>query len=105
MRWLACEAAIDAQRAILALNERRLAQNPAREIENHVRIAAGLPPGRCMWRCSFGTGINTGMVTAGLMGSDAPYFQLHGFRPRGEPGQPARRCFRQRPHHHQRHDL
>jgi adenylate cyclase len=68
---LACvEAAIDAQRAILALNERRLAQNPAREIENRARLAAGLPLLPMHVALQLGTGINTGLVTVGLMGSD-----------------------------------
>ena len=72
---LACvRAAIDAQRAILALNERRLAQNPEREIENRARLAAGLPPRPLHVALQLGTGINTGPVTVGLMGSEQ-----HGF--------------------------
>ncbi|MGC9942360.1 MAG: adenylate/guanylate cyclase domain-containing protein [Verrucomicrobiota bacterium] len=72
---LACvQAAIAAQRAIFALNEQRLAQNPAREIENRGRLAAGLPPQPLHVALQLGTGINTGLVTVGLMGSD-----LHGF--------------------------
>jgi adenylate cyclase len=72
---LACvAAAIDAQRAILALNEKRLAQNPGREIENRARIAAGLPPKPLPVALQLGTGINTGLVTAGLMGSDRHIF-------------------------------
>lgn len=68
---LACvQAAIDAQRAIQALNEKRLAQNPAREIENRARASAGLPPKPLHAALQLGTGINTGMVTVGLMGSD-----------------------------------
>jgi adenylate cyclase len=68
---LACvEAAIDAQRAIQVLNQRRLAQNPAREEENRARVAAGLPPRPLHVSLQLGTGINTGLVTAGLMGSD-----------------------------------
>jgi class 3 adenylate cyclase len=69
---MACvRAAIDAQRAIHELNEQRLAQNPAREIENHTRIASGLPPKPPLRALQLGTGINTGLVTVGLMGSDA----------------------------------
>ena len=72
---LACvAAAIDAQRAILDLNEKRLAQNPARESENRTRTAAGLPPKPLHVALQLGTGINTGMVTAGLMGSDRHIF-------------------------------
>jgi class 3 adenylate cyclase len=70
----AVRAAIDAQRAILELNEKRQAENPAREIENRSRIAAGLPPKPLNIALQLGTGINTGMVTVGLMGSDE-----HGF--------------------------
>ena len=72
---LACvAAAIEAQRAILALNEQRLAQNPAREIENRARAAAGLPLKPLHAALHLGTGINTGPVTAGLMGSDRHIF-------------------------------
>jgi len=68
---LACvRAAIAAQRAILALNEQRLAQNPARELENRGRLAAGLPLRPLHVALQLGTGINTGLVTVGLMGSD-----------------------------------
>jgi class 3 adenylate cyclase/CHASE2 domain-containing sensor protein len=69
---VACvRAAIDAQRAINELNEQRLAQNPAREIENHARVSSGLPPKPPLHALQLGTGINTGLVTVGLMGSDA----------------------------------
>lgn len=68
---LACvEAAIDAQRAIQALNEKRQAENPALERENRARLAAGLPPMPLRVALHLGTGINTGYVTVGLMGSD-----------------------------------
>lgn len=67
---LACvQAAIDAQRGILALNRQRLAQNEARVIENEARRAAGLPPKPLHVALQLGTGINTGLVTVGLMGS------------------------------------
>jgi class 3 adenylate cyclase/CHASE2 domain-containing sensor protein len=69
---LACvRAAIEAQRAIHALNEKRLAQNTSREIENRARMSAGLPPKPLLTALQLGTGINTGLVTVGLMGSDA----------------------------------
>ncbi len=71
---LSLKAAIEAQRAILELNQKRLAQNPARQIENQERIAAGLPPKPMHTALQLGTGINTGLVTVGLMGSDE-----HGF--------------------------
>lgn len=64
------EAAIEAQRAIHALNERRQAENPAREAENRARAAAGQPPRPLHVALQLGTGINTGPVTVGLMGSD-----------------------------------
>jgi class 3 adenylate cyclase len=64
-------AAIDSQRAIYALNLRRAAENQRRERENQVRAAAGLPPLPLLTLLALGTGINTGTVTVGLMGSDA----------------------------------
>jgi class 3 adenylate cyclase/CHASE2 domain-containing sensor protein len=63
------QAAIEAQRAIDELNRQRLAQNPAREHENQGRLATGLPPKPRLAVLQLGTGINTGMVTVGLMGS------------------------------------
>ncbi len=72
---LACvQAAIDAQRAIHELNTKRQELNPARETDNKARLAAGLPPRPLHVALQLGTGINTGFVTAGLMGSDE-----HGF--------------------------
>jgi class 3 adenylate cyclase len=69
---LACvRAAIDAQQAIHELNQKRLAQNASREIENRARLSAGLPPKPMLTALQLGTGINTGLVTVGLMGSDA----------------------------------
>ncbi len=63
-------AAIEAQRAIQKLNEERLARNPAREIDNRARLAAGQPPRPLHLALHLGTGINTGIVTVGLMGSE-----------------------------------
>ncbi len=72
---LACvEAAIEAQRAILKLNEQRLARNPARDLDNRARLAAGLPPRPLHVALQLGTGVNTGLVTVGLMGSDRHIF-------------------------------
>ncbi|HTX21316.1 MAG TPA: adenylate/guanylate cyclase domain-containing protein [Candidatus Aquilonibacter sp.] len=69
---LACvRAAIESQRTIYELNEKRLAQNTSREIENSARLSAGLPPKPPLRALQLGTGINTGLVTVGLMGSDA----------------------------------
>jgi adenylate cyclase len=67
-------AAIDAQRAIAELNHRRLAKNIEREFENSRRATAGLPPKPMLAALQLGTGINTGYVTTGLMGSEE-----HGF--------------------------
>jgi class 3 adenylate cyclase/CHASE2 domain-containing sensor protein len=70
----AVRAAIDSQRAIYELNVKREAENPAREKESRERVAAGLPPKQLHSALQLGTGINTGLVTVGLMGSDE-----HGF--------------------------
>jgi class 3 adenylate cyclase/CHASE2 domain-containing sensor protein len=68
---LACvQAAIETQRAIHELNQRRMAENSQREIENRARLSAGLPPKPPLRALQLGTGINTGLVTVGLMGSD-----------------------------------
>jgi len=70
----AVRAAIDAQRAILELNLKREAENPAREKESRERVAAGRPPKLLNVALQLGTGINSGLVTVGLMGSED-----HGF--------------------------
>jgi adenylate cyclase len=64
-------AAIDAQRAIHDLNGKRSAQNHTRETENRARLSAGLPSRPPLRALQLGTGINTGLATVGLMGSDA----------------------------------
>jgi adenylate cyclase len=68
---LCVQAAIEAQRGIHALNESRLAENATREIENQARVSAGLPPKPLLPVLTLGTGINSGAVMVGLMGSDA----------------------------------
>ncbi|HEV2435247.1 MAG TPA: adenylate/guanylate cyclase domain-containing protein [Verrucomicrobiae bacterium] len=69
---LACvRTAIDTQRAVHELNQKRLAENTVREAENPARLAAGLPPLPRLTALQLGTGINTGLVAVGLMGSDA----------------------------------
>ncbi len=69
---LACvRAAIDAQRAILELNRRRANESRQRELENRARVSAGLTPKPPLPILALGTGINTGSVAVGLMGSDA----------------------------------
>ncbi len=67
-------AAIQAQRAIAALNAKRLTQNPEREAENQQREISGLPPRPPLTALQLGTGINSGQITVGLMGSEQ-----HGF--------------------------
>lgn len=64
-------AAIDAQRATADLNRQRFAENERREAENAARADQGQPPIQLLPLLSLGTGINTGIVTVGLMGSDA----------------------------------
>ena len=64
-------AAIEAQRAIHHLNRQRSDENKKREVENQARAAAGLPPQPLLPTLSLGSGINTGLATAGLMGSVA----------------------------------
>jgi class 3 adenylate cyclase/CHASE2 domain-containing sensor protein len=67
---VACvRAAIEAQRAMYALNQERAAENSRRQIENLARQSDGLPPNPILPILLLGTGINTGMATAGLMGS------------------------------------
>ena len=68
---LACvRAAIEAQRAIADLNRRRHALNIERDEENVRRLARSEPPLPVIHTMSLGIGINTGVVTVGLMGSD-----------------------------------
>ena len=52
-----------------ALNQQRAAENNRRQLENLARLSAGLPPKPALPILLLGTGINTGMATAGLMGS------------------------------------
>lgn len=63
-------AAIHAQRAVATLNEQRAAENKRLEEENPRRVAAGQPPLPLHALLNLGSGINTGLVTVGLMGSD-----------------------------------
>jgi adenylate cyclase len=64
-------AAIEAQRAIEEFNVRRTEENRLLETENAARVSAGLAPKPRLPILSLGTGINTGVVTVGLMGSNA----------------------------------
>jgi len=64
-------AVIDMQRAIYELNEQRRKENAVREEENIRRAINGEMPLPSLDVLTFGSGINTGMATVGLMGSDA----------------------------------
>jgi class 3 adenylate cyclase len=66
---LACvRAAVDAQRAIYELNLKRIEENQKRELENI--MDSGARPKSRLEILTLGSGINTGMATVGLMGSD-----------------------------------
>lgn len=65
------QAVIDAQRAILELNQQRTAENRRREEENVARALQGREPLPLLTLLTLGSGINTGVVTVGLMGSAA----------------------------------
>ena len=69
---VACvRAAIEAQREVEQLNQQRAAENQRRELENKARLSAGLKPKSILPLLRLGSGINTGVATAGLMGSQA----------------------------------
>jgi adenylate cyclase len=63
-------AAIDAQRAIHELNIERSGENARRERENKDRAKNGLPLLPLLPPLSLGSGINSGVAIAGLMGSE-----------------------------------
>jgi adenylate cyclase len=67
-------AAIDAQRAVFEINKQRVEENQKRELENMSRISSGATPRPLLPILLLGTGINTGMATAGLMGSQEDRF-------------------------------
>ena len=69
---VACvQAVIDMQRAIFELNQQRQADNERRGEENLRRAAQGEPALPLLEILSLGSGINSGPVTVGLMGSAA----------------------------------
>ena len=63
-------AAIEAQRAVYALNQERFAENERRKKENEALAAEGRPPRPLLPLLTLGSGINTGYAVVGLMGSD-----------------------------------
>jgi len=67
-------ASIDAQRAIHKLNQERAVENKHRENENLDREKESLPPLPMLKLLAMGSGINTGVVTVGLMGSEQHTF-------------------------------
>lgn len=67
-------AAIDAQQAVFALNRKRVEENEKRQLENMARESSGQAPRPYMPILLLGTGINTGLATAGLMGSEQHLF-------------------------------
>jgi class 3 adenylate cyclase/CHASE2 domain-containing sensor protein len=62
-------SSIAAQRAMYELNQTRLEENKRRTEENMLRQASGLTPLEMLALLSLGTGINSGIVTVGMMGS------------------------------------
>lgn len=64
------KAAVASQLAIYNLNRQREIENRLIEAENQKRIAAGEPPEPLLNLLTLGSGINTGIVTVGLMGSE-----------------------------------
>ena len=66
----AVRAAVAAQRAVHALNRERDAENRRRDAENVSRLHAGQPPLPALPLLALGSGLNTGTVIAGLMGSE-----------------------------------
>ena len=67
----AVRSAIEAQRAIQELNDKRAVENAQREAENVRRLAAGQHPLPLHRLLALGTGVNTGTAVVGLMGSPA----------------------------------
>ncbi|HWY77927.1 MAG TPA: adenylate/guanylate cyclase domain-containing protein, partial [Verrucomicrobiae bacterium] len=71
-------AAIEAQQAIYRLNEEREAENSRRAEENLRRAGAGEYPMDLLPILSMGSGINTGLVTVGLMGGKQLNYTVFG---------------------------
>ena len=70
----AVRAAIDSQRAMFAVNQKRAQENERRKTENVAREGRGEEPLPLLPLLQLGSGINTGMSTVGLMGSTDSVF-------------------------------
>jgi adenylate cyclase len=64
-------AVMDIQREIFELNQQRREENRRREEENLQSILRGEKPRPLLDILVLGSGVNTGLMTVGLMGSDA----------------------------------
>jgi class 3 adenylate cyclase/CHASE2 domain-containing sensor protein len=63
-------AAIDAQRTIYEINLKRVEENQKRELETTFMLSGSAHPKPRLAILTLGSGINTGMATVGLMGSN-----------------------------------
>jgi adenylate cyclase len=66
----AVRAAVDAQRAMYAANQFRAKENDRRKAENVTRAANGQEPLTLLPLLTLGSGINSGVCIAGMMGSE-----------------------------------
>ncbi|MDP1587364.1 MAG: adenylate/guanylate cyclase domain-containing protein [Prosthecobacter sp.] len=66
----AVRAAVEVQQRLHAMNNSRQAENERIEMENKARLAQDLPLQPLNVLLTLGTGINTGLMTAGFMGSE-----------------------------------
>jgi len=67
----AVQAAIAVQRAVETVNRRRMAENARLQEQNALRAQKGEPPLQLLPILWLGIGINSGIATVGLMGSEA----------------------------------
>lgn len=67
----AVQAAVAIQRAVATLNRRRIAENALLHEQQALRTQKGEPQIKLVPILSFGIGVNSGVVTVGLMGSEA----------------------------------
>jgi len=66
-------AAVEAQRAVLEMNHQRQAENDRRVEENFRRTSASQEPLPMLDLLTLGSGINTGVVIVGMVGSEAHF--------------------------------